>query len=136
MYLFGDPKELWFKKRYDQTTVKPNSEIRIEQTHGNMVVLDPHDEEWVMEEDSIEPMVWRHSPNMINDEDTSFMLIMRCVCATQEVLPMGQLVDQGTTELRKRKFKEAQDLMNSEWYQQRMVDFEMRKREFLGRFKP
>jgi hypothetical protein len=136
MYLFGNPKELWFKKHYDKTTVKPNSEIRIEQTHGNMVVLDPRDEKWVTEEDSIEPTVWRHSSNMINDDDMSFMLIIRCVRATQEVLPMGQLVDQRTTELRQRKFNEAQALMKSEWYQQRMVDFEMRKREFLRQFKP
>jgi hypothetical protein len=68
---------------------------------------------------------------MINGDDMSFVLIMRCVRATQEVLPMGQLVDQGMTELRERKFEEAQDLMKSEWYQQRMVDFEMRKRELL-----
>jgi hypothetical protein len=135
MYCFGDAKELWFKKHLDRTTIVPNSEIRIEQTHGTLFILDHRDEMWNEQEDG-SLAVYRHSSNMINSEGMTFMLIMRCVAASQEVHPAGELVNPQTTELRQNKFKEAEDLMNSEWYRQRLNELEGRKRNFLLRFKP
>ena len=109
---FGADKDLWFRKHKTKSDFKEGSLLRFIQRHGSLTVIDTRDEKW-----DEEGYQWRHGSTMRGDGIT-WTYVIRTVCVSAVVNDDGTLADPVVTDDKEKKFDDAKDLFETDYYKQ------------------